>query len=412
MAENLVHRGLDTTIVEVNKQVLPPWDAEMVAPFAANLQKHGVKLQLNDAAEGIASVDGALVVNLRSGAKVSADIVIMSIGVRPENRLAVAAGLEVGPRGGIRTNDHMQTTDPDVYAVGDAVETRHAIDHSPVQIPLGGPANRQGRIAADHIFDRPSRYRGTQGTAIVGAFGMAAAMTGFSEKALRAAGTPFHHVTIHPAHRASYFPGAETMSLKLLFAPETGRILGAQAVGGEGVDKRIDVIAVAIQAGLSVEDLEEVELAYAPQFGSAKDPINMAGFVAANFVRGDGPVMHCDDLPLNATGSARGLPPNDAASSESTGGAGGLHDDFILDVRSPSEFAAGHVPGATNIPIEELRGRLGELPRDRPIAAYCQVGMRGYLATRLLAQRGFSVRNLSGGYTTYKAVQQARGESG
>jgi NADPH-dependent 2,4-dienoyl-CoA reductase/sulfur reductase-like enzyme/rhodanese-related sulfurtransferase len=413
MAENLVHRGIDTTVVEVNKQVLPPWDAEMVAPFAVHLQKHGVKLQLNDAAEGISSADGALVVNLRSGAKFPADIVIMSIGVRPENRLAVAAGLEVGPRGGIRTNDHMQTTDPDIYAVGDAVETRHAIDHSTVQIPLGGPANRQGRIAADHIFDRPSRYRGTQGTAIVGAFGMAAAMTGFSEKALRAAGTPFHHVTIHPAHHANYFPGAETMSLKLLFAPETGRILGAQAVGGAGVDKRIDVIAVAIQAGLTVEDLEEVELAYAPQFGSAKDPINMAGFVASNLLRGDGPVAHVDDLPLESTGSAGGLPTIDAALPESAGRAGGFHGDsareFILDVRSPGEFSAGHIPGATNIPIEELRDRLGELPRSRPIAAYCQVGMRGYLATRLLAQRGFPVRNLSGGYTTYQAVRQSRG---
>jgi NADPH-dependent 2,4-dienoyl-CoA reductase/sulfur reductase-like enzyme/rhodanese-related sulfurtransferase len=402
MAENLVHRGIDTTVVEVNKQVLPPWDAEMVAPFAVHLQKHGVKLQLNDAAEGISSADGALVVNLRSGAKFPADIVIMSIGVRPENRLAVAAGLEVGPRGGIRTNDHMQTTDPDIYAVGDAVETRHAIDHSAVQIPLGGPANRQGRIAADHIFDRPSRYRGTQGTAIVGAFGMAAAMTGFSEKALRAAGTPFHHVTIHPAHHASYFPGAETMSLKLLFAPETGRILGAQAVGGAGVDKRIDVIAVAIQAGLTVEDLEEVELAYAPQFGSAKDPINMAGFVASNLLRGNGPVAYVDEIdPPPSKGGARGGIPDASISSDA--------NEFILDVRSPSEFSAGHIPGATNIPIEELRDRLGELPRSRPIAAYCQVGMRGYLATRLLAQRGFPVRNLSGGYTTYQAVRQSRG---
>jgi NADPH-dependent 2,4-dienoyl-CoA reductase/sulfur reductase-like enzyme/rhodanese-related sulfurtransferase len=400
MAENLVHRGLDTTVVEVNTQILPPWDAEMVAPFAANLRKHGVKLQLNDAAEGIEAADGGLLVKLRSGAQLPADLVIMSIGVRPENRLAVAAGLDVGPRGGIRVNDSMQTTDADIYAVGDAVETRHAIDDSRVQIPLGGPANRQGRIAADHIFDRPSRYRGTQGTAIVGAFGMAAAMTGFSEKALRAAGTPFHHITIHPAHHASYYPGAQTMSLKLLFAPDTGRILGAQAVGGAGVDKRIDVIAMAIQAGMTVEDLEEVELAYAPQFGSAKDPINMAGFVASNLLRGDGPVLHVDDI--NPPPSKGGTSDASVTSNET---------DFVLDVRSPGEFAAGHVPGATNIPIEELRGRLGELPRDRPIAAYCQVGQRGYLATRLLAQRGFSVRNLSGGYTTYKAVQQACGQS-
>lgn len=406
MAENLVHRGLDTTIVEVNAQILPPWDAEMVAPFADHLRKQGITIRLGDAAESIVSRDSqgppeeeraddptSLAIKLRSGAALPADLVIMSVGVRPENRLAVDAGLAIGARGGIQVNDHMQTDDPDIYAVGDATETRHALDGSPTQIPLGGPANRQGRIAADHIFGRPTRYRGTQGTAIVGAFGMVAAMSGFSEKALRAAGTPYLKAYIHPANHAGYFPGAEGMSLKILFAPDDGRLLGAQGVGRGGVDKRIDVLAVALQARMTVYDLEEMELAYAPQFGSAKDPVNMLGFVAAGILRGDQPPVYVEELPKDK-----------AASSAAT--------DFILDVRSPSEFSAGHLPSAVNIPIEELRARLAELPHDRPIAAYCQAGQRGYLATRLLAQQGFNVRNLSGGYTTYQAEQSAHAPRG
>jgi NADPH-dependent 2,4-dienoyl-CoA reductase/sulfur reductase-like enzyme/rhodanese-related sulfurtransferase len=383
LAENFVHRGLHTTIVELADQLLPPWDAEMVAPLAERLRQRGVALRLGDSAEGIrqTTAAGELAVQLKSGAELAADLVVLSVGVRPENRLAVDAGLAVGPRGGIQVNEHMQTSDADIYAVGDAVETRHALDGSPTQVPLAGPANRQGRIAADHIFGRASQYRGTQGTAIVGAFGMAAAMTGFSEKALRAAGRDYRKVYVHPGNHVGYYPGAEAMSLKLLFAPDDGRILGAQAVGGAGVDKRIDVLAIAIQAGMTVFDLEEAELAYAPQFGAAKDPVNMAGFVAAGVLRGDHPVFHVGDA--------------------ANGG------EFLLDVRTPAEFAAGHIPGAVNVPIEELRGRLDELPRDRPIAAYCQVGQRGYNAARLLAQRGFEVRNLSGGYTTYQAVQAA-----
>jgi NADPH-dependent 2,4-dienoyl-CoA reductase/sulfur reductase-like enzyme/rhodanese-related sulfurtransferase len=403
MAENLVHRGVATTIVELAPQILPPWDAEMVAPLAAHLRRHGVALRLGDSAEAIAPAlrreaadngrASALTVSLKSGDKLPADLVILSVGVRPENRLAVAAGLAVGPRGGIRTNEHMQTSDPDIYAVGDAVETRHAIDGSPTQIPLAGPANRQGRIAADHIFGRPSRFRGTQGTAIVGAFGMTAAMTGFSEKALRAAGVDFHKIYIHPGHHAGYYPGAEAMALKLLFAPQDGAILGAQCVGGAGVDKRIDVLAIAIQARFTVYDLEEAELAYAPQFGAAKDPINMAGFVAAGLLRGDQPVMHADALAV-------------PRSNEAAGGMAPA-DVMLVDVRASSEFSAGHIPGAVNIPIEELRGRLDELPRDHPLAVYCQVGQRGYLAARLLAEHGYDVRNLSGGYATYQAVTSA-----
>lgn len=383
MAENLVQRNLETTIVEHNNQVLPPWDAEMVSPIADHLREHGIQLLLADAAEAIEPSDGRLLVQLRSGKQVTADFVVLSVGVRPDNKLAVEAKLEVGPRGGIRVNEYMQTSDPDIYAVGDAVETHNFIDGSPTQIPLAGPANRQGRLAADHIFGYEAHFRGTQGTAIVGVFEMVAAMTGFSEKALRAADVPYEKIYVHPTHHAGYYPGAEQMSLKLLFAPSDGKILGAQIVGRSGVDKRIDVLAVAIQAGMTVYDLEEMELAYAPQFGSAKDPVNMAGFVAAGVLEDLQPIAHFDQTLDN-------------------------EDKFLVDVRSPEEFARGSVPGAVNIPIEQLRERLDELPREQPILAYCQVGQRGYLATRILAQRGFNVANLSGGYTTYKQVVAAR----
>jgi NADPH-dependent 2,4-dienoyl-CoA reductase/sulfur reductase-like enzyme/rhodanese-related sulfurtransferase len=395
MAENLVHRGIATTIVELADQILPPWDAEMVSPMADRLRERGVGLKLSNAADAILPIEDSVVVRLRSGESLEADMVVLSVGVRPENHLAVNAGLAVGPRGGIQVNDQMQTSDPDIYAVGDAIETRNLVDGTPAQIPLAGPANRQGRIAADHIFGRSTRFAGVQGTAIVGAFEMAAAMTGLSEKVLRKAGTPFEKIYIHPANHAGYYPGAKQMSIKLLFEPEGGRLLGAQAVGRDGVDKRIDVLAVAIKAGMTVFDLEELELAYAPQFGSAKDPVNMAGFVAAGVVRGDHPVAHVSDLaPLAAEGGQ----------SEGLG-----QSELVLDVRMVSEFAAGNVPGAVNIPVDVLRERLGELDRERPIIAYCQVGMRGYLATRILLQNGFKVRNLSGGYTTYKQVMAAQG---
>ncbi len=379
MAENLVRRGLQTTVIELADQILPPWDAEMVVPVAEHLRQKGVELKLSDAAKSIEEVGSSMQVKLKSGKCVSADLVVMSVGVRPENGLAVDAGLEVGPRGGVRVNKHMQTSDPDIYAVGDVVEVSHFVDGSAIQIPLGGPANRQGRIAADHIFGRDSTYRGTQGTAIVGLFDMAAAMTGLSEKSLVAASQEYEKIYVHPAHHAGYYPGAESLSIKLLFHPKTGRIFGAQVVGGSGVDKRIDVLAVALQAGMTVYDLEEMELAYAPQFGSAKDPVNMAGFVAAGVLRGDQPIIHADSLKHLAGATSR----------------------FVLDVRSPREFEAGHLDGAVNIPIEQLRSRLDELPRDQLIATYCQVGQRGYLATRVLLQHGFDVVNLSGGYVSY-----------
>ncbi|WP_428306794.1 FAD-dependent oxidoreductase [Lacipirellula sp.] len=390
MAENLVHRGIATTIVELADQILPPWDAEMVSPLAAHLREKGVTLKLSNAAEAIEPAGNGVVVRLRSGESLEADMVVLSVGVRPENHLAVNCGLAVAERGGIQVNGQMQTSDPDIYAVGDAIETRNLVDGTPAQIPLAGPANRQGRIAADHIFGRSTRFAGIQGTAIVGAFEMAAAMTGLSEKVLRKAGTPFEKVYIHPANHAGYYPGAKQMSIKLLFEPDGGRLLGAQAVGRDGVDKRMDVLAVAVKAGMTAFDLEEFELSYAPQFGSAKDPVNMAGFVASGVVRGDHPIAHCEDLPQQA-------------------GAGG---ELVLDVRMTGEFAAGNIPGAVNIPVDVLRERLGELDREQPIIVYCQVGMRGYIATRILLQNGFNVRNLSGGYTTYKQVTAAQQNAG
>jgi NADPH-dependent 2,4-dienoyl-CoA reductase/sulfur reductase-like enzyme/rhodanese-related sulfurtransferase len=380
MVENLVRQGIATTLVELQDQVLPPLDKEMTTPIAEALAAHGVSVILGDSASCFEPADDGLVVQLKSGRRLPAQLVIIGVGVRPESKLAVDAGLDIGPRGGIRVNEYLLTSDPDIYAVGDAIEVSDFISGEPTQVPLAGPANRQGRIAADNVFGRSVRYRGTQGTAIVGLFDRVAAITGASEKVLRRANHPYRKVYIHPAHHAGYYPGAEAMALKLLFDPSSGRILGAQAVGGAGVDKRIDVLAVAIQAGMTVFDLEEMELAYAPQFGSAKDPINMAGFVAAGMLRGDHPQSDLD--------AVLALPAEDRP--------------LLLDVRTAQEFAQGHIPGAVNVPVDELRSRLDEVPRDREIAVYCQVGQRGYLAARILKQEGYPVTNLGGGYKTYK----------
>lgn len=383
LVENLVRRGITTTVVELQDQVLPPFDKEMTTPLAEHLAAKGVSLLLGQSAEAFEQAPDGLVVRLKSGQRRPAQLVVLGVGVRPENKLAVAAGLEVGPRGGVRVNDHLQTSDPDVYAVGDAIEVKDFVTGEPTQVPLAGPANRQGRIAADHIFGRAARYRGTQGTAIVRVFERTAALTGASEKALLRAKRPYRKVYVHPNHHAGYYPGAEAMTLKLLFDPGTGKVLGAQAVGGAGVDKRIDVLAVAIQAGLTVFDLEEMELAYSPQYGSAKDPINMAGFVAGGLLRGEHPQVDVETV-LAAPGSER---------------------PFLLDVRTSQEFDGGHIPGAVNVPLDDLRSRLGELPRDGAIAVYCQVGQRGYLATRILRKAGFDAVNVGGGYRTYRLVQ-------
>lgn len=380
LVENLVQRRVVTTVVELQEQVLPPFDREMSTPIAQSLTAHGVMLLLGDSAERIVTEPHGLVVHLQSGKAIRCGLVVVGIGVRPENQLAVACGLSVGPRGGIRVNEHLQTSDPDIYAAGDAIEVMDYISQAATQVPLAGPANRQGRIAADHAFGRDSRYRGTQGTAIVKVFDRTAAIVGMSEKVAKRSGRTFRSIYVHPSDHATYYPGASQMTLKLVFDATTGEILGAQVVGGPGVDKRIDVLSLAIQKHMTVFELEEVELAYAPQFGAAKDPINMAGFVAAGLLRGDHPQV---DVEL-ACQAARD---------------GGM---VLLDVRTPEEFARGTIPQATNIPIDELRSRLHELPREQDIAVFCQVGQRGYLATRILRHAGFRAVNVSGGYQTYR----------
>lgn len=382
LVENFVRRGIATTVVELQDQVLPPLDKEMTTPIVQELAKQGVSLLLGQSAEAFESTPDGLIVRLKSGQRLPAQLVVLGVGVRPENKLAVEAGLEVGPRGGIRVNEHMLSSDPDIYAVGDVIEIKDFVTCDPAQVPLAGPANRQGRLAADNIFGRAARYRGTQGTAIVRVFDKVAAMTGSSEKSLKRSKHAYRKVYVHPMNHAGYYPGAQAMTLKVLFNPETGKILGAQAVGGDGVDKRIDVLAVAIQAGMTVLDLEEMELAYSPQYGSAKDPVNMAGFVAGGLLRGEHPQVDVEAVRA----APAGKPP------------------YLLDVRTTEEFTDGHIPGAVNLPVDELRTRLVELPRDRPIAVYCQVGQRGYLATRILLQSGFQAANLSGGYKTYRLL--------
>jgi rhodanese-related sulfurtransferase len=299
--------------------------------------------------------------------------------------LAKAAGLKLGERGGVCVNQHLQTTDPAIWAVGDAIEVRDPVTGRWSVIPLAGPANRQGRIAADNIFGRPSLYRGTLGTAIVRVFGLTAGCTGASERTLSAAGIPCQALHLHPGSHAGYYPGAEPIAIKVLFAPNTGRLLGAQAVGRDGVDKRLDVFATALKAELTVDDLAELELAYAPPYGSAKDPVNMAGMAAQNALAGDVELVQWHEIA--ALDPARVL---------------------VLDVRRPDERVQGHIPGSTHIPLDQLRGRLAELPRDREIIVFCQSGQRSYFASRILAQRGFRVRNLTGSWRTWKMAGGAR----
>jgi rhodanese-related sulfurtransferase len=366
--------------VEMLPQVMPPLDPEMAQPLVAELERNGVTVLLGStvsAVRRVADRDGSgtpeVFVGLGDGKELPADLVVFAIGVRPNSSLAGSAGLATGARGGIVVNSRLQTSHPDIYAIGDAIEVTDALG-LPSQIPLAGPANRQGRIAADNVFGAEREYKTTFGTSVVKVFGMTAACTGATEKALRKAGVPHEKVYLHPYSHATYYPGARMMHLKLLFTRE-GRILGAQIVGQDGVDKRIDVLATAMQAGLTVYDLQELELSYAPPYGSAKDPVNFAGFVASNLLRGETRVVHADALPKDA---------------------------LLIDVREPVEYEAGAVPGARLMPLGKIRGRLSELPRDRDIVVYCAVGIRGYIAERILRQRGFRAWNLSGGYATWK----------
>ncbi len=380
MAENLHKRGLSVHLVELLDQVMPPLDREMATAIQDKLREKGVSLHLGDAVESFDADGDRVTAVLKSQAKLPADLVVLAIGVRPESKLARDAGLEVSERGGIQVNERMQTSDPNVYAVGDAVVVKDHVTGADAMIPLAGPANRQGRIAADNALGRESAYRGSQGTSIVQVFDLVVAMTGTSEKVLRRAGIDYEKIYVHPGNHVGYYPGAAAMAIKLLFAKPDGRVLGAQITGRDGVDKRVDVLAMAVQAGMTVYDLEEVELAYAPQFGAAKDPVNMAGFVAANVLRGDVDIIHADELDGN----------------------------MILDVRTKKEYDKGAIPGSVLIPVDELRSRHGELPKNDPIAVHCQVGLRGYVAARLLKQLGYNVRNLSGGYKTFQAFKSAR----
>jgi NADPH-dependent 2,4-dienoyl-CoA reductase/sulfur reductase-like enzyme/rhodanese-related sulfurtransferase len=371
MVENLKHRGLEVTLIEKLNQVMPPLDPEMARLVERYLVRHGVNLVLSDGVAGFRkSETGVLEVLTESGKAFLADIVILAIGVRPETALAKGAGLELGKRGGIRVDDHMRTSDPDIYAVGDAVEVRDFVTRQWTLIPLAGPANRQGRIVADVLAGRNSRFRGTQGTSICQLFGGVIAQTGVSEKVLNQLGdTDYEKIYLYPNSHAGYYPGAKLLPMKVIFRKSNGRVLGAQVLGEDGVAKRIDSFAMAIQMGCTIYDLEESELSYAPPFGSAKDPVNFAGMVAADILRGDMPITHWDS-------------PNGA---------------FLLDVRNPQEIAVEAVPGACNIPLPLLRSRLNDLPKDREIHVICRSAVRAYFATRILLQNGFKAKNISGG---------------
>jgi NADPH-dependent 2,4-dienoyl-CoA reductase/sulfur reductase-like enzyme/rhodanese-related sulfurtransferase len=371
MAENLVHRDFEVTLIERGDQVLNPIDPEMAHIVEGYLERHGVRVELEDeVAEFKQTESGAIDIVTRSGSTYPADIVVLGLGVRPDTALAKMAGLEIGERGGIRVDDRMRTSEPDIFAVGDAVEVKDFVTGQWSLVALAGPANRQGRIAADVIAGRDSRFRGTQGTAIIGLFGGTAAWTGAGEKVLARMGDQdFEKIYLYPNSHAGYYPGAKPIAMKVLFRKSDGRLLGAQALGEDGVDKRISALAALIQMGATVYDLEESELCYAPQFGSAKDPVNFAGMVAADVLRGDMPISHWTSME------------------------GGV----LLDVREPIELAVEQVPGVLNIPLGQLRARLDELPRDQEIHVICRSGQRAYYATRLLMQAGFKVRNVSGG---------------
>ncbi len=373
LAENLHHRGIDTSIIEAQDQVLAPLDPEMATFVEAELRKNGVKLYLGNSLTSI----NKETVTLASGTEVAAELLIISIGVRPESALAESAGLAIGDRGGIAVNEFNQTSDPDIYAIGDAAEKKDAIDGSATLIPLANIANRHGRIVADHIAGKKIRPISSQGTAIVKVFHLTIATSGWNEKRLAAANRPFLAIHSHPASHAGYYPGAQGMSLKLLVDPNTHQILGIQGVGKGGVDKRIDVIATAMRGGITAPELADLELAYAPPFGSAKDPVNMLGYIAENILSGLTPTAQWSEVEEKV---AQGY--------------------SILDVRSVGEVDRGTLPGAINIPIDEIRERKSDLPFGK-ILVTCQVGQRGHAATRLLREMGYNAINLDGGYMTW-----------
>lgn len=378
VAENLAEAGVETTLIEMQTSILPPLDDEMTVPLEKALVQGGINLRTSTSVTAFRRDSSRLVVQLNSGEEIPVDFAVISVGVRPNSELTRGTEIEINKSGAILVNQKMETSVKDIYAVGDAVQVTDPVTGNSVSIPLAGPANRQGRIAAENALGGNSEYRGTLGTSIVKVFHLAAGSTGASEKTLIANNIEYRKLYIHPVSHASYFPGGAKMTVKLLFAPD-GKILGMQAVGADGVDKRIDVVAAALRNNLTIYDLEELELSYAPPFGSAKDVVNFAGFVAANMLSGLTEVVYPDGIPENV---------------------------FLLDVREEAESVLGTIPGSTLIPLGQLRNRLNELPKDKQIVVYCAVGIRGYAAERILKQRGYNARNLSGGIAAWSLFQK------
>lgn len=382
LAENLRELGMDVTIVQRPKQLMNPFDADMAAFIHAKMRKHGIKLALGYTVEGFEEKDGGVDVLLKDNEHLHADMVVLAIGITPDTVLAREAGLELGIKGSIVVNDRMETSVPDIYAAGDAVQVKHCVTGEDVLIPLAGPANKQGRIIADNICGGDSRYLGSQSSSIIKIFDMTAATTGINETNAKKSGLDVDTVILSPMSHAGYYPGGKLMTMKVIFEKETYRLLGAQLVGYEGVDKRIDVLATAIHAGLKAIQLKDLDLAYAPPYSSAKDPVNMAGFIIDNIARGMLKQWHLADMSR--------LP----------------HDGSVtlLDTRTKEEFEAGHIPDFVNIPVDELRERLSEIEKDKPIYIICQSGLRSYIASRILEGYGFEAYNFSGGFRFYDAV--------
>jgi NADPH-dependent 2,4-dienoyl-CoA reductase/sulfur reductase-like enzyme/rhodanese-related sulfurtransferase len=384
MAENLVHRGVKTTIIEMLDQVMTPLDYEMAGIVHAHLKKKGVICELGNRVESFSKKEARIIVSTDKRKDIECDMVILAIGIRPENRLAREAGIEIGEHGAIKVGATMRTSNPDIYAVGDAVEMKHFVTGLPTMTALAGPANKQGRIAADNALGRKSMFKGTLASMVVKVFDLTVASTGASEKVLKQNNIPYLVSYTHSGSHASYYPGAMMMAIKLAFSPSNGKILGAQIVGMKGVDKRIDILATAIRGAMTVYELEELELAYAPPYSSAKDPINIAGFVAANILKGDVENINWDEL-------------SDLDREK----------DILIDLRNQDELdTAGVIEEAFHIPLNELREKLPELDREKNYIPFCAVGLRGYLGHRVLVQNGFHSKNLSGGYKTYLGAKE------
>ena len=385
VAENLRELGLEVTIVQRPKQLMNPFDSDMAAFIHAEVRKHGVQLALGHSVAGFEEKNGGIEVLLKDSAPIHADLVVLAIGVTPESGLAKDAGLALGMKGSILVNDRMETSVPDIYAVGDAVQVKHYVTGENALIALAGPANKQGRIAADNICGGDSRYLGSQGSSVIKIFDMTAASTGINETNARKSGLDVDTVILSPMSHAGYYPGGKLMTMKVVFEKETYRLLGAQIVGYEGVDKRIDVLATAIHAGLKATQLKDLDLAYAPPYSSAKDPVNMAGFIIDNISRGL-KQWHLED--------ARNLPRDGSVT--------------LLDTRTEGEYRRGHIEGFRNIPVDELRARIGEIEAGKPVYVICQSGLRSYIATRILEGYGFEAYNFAGGFRFYDAVMNDR----